>query len=237
MSAEVAIHSSFDDFADDLRQVDGEWRVSHVTLARIAKMSHPQGLSRLAERHREWLNKINRIVTVTNRPEGGGREWQEYWFDEPQSLYLFAKSDMPEANDLTVHVVRVFHRVTRGELSTAPRMEVRALEVAAQQIVAPILAEQREFHSQVLCRMDRTEDRVGSIEEKVSRIEEASSRFSDRPFSPATRRLTSTSSRANTTACARAAAPPGSSPMGSDWQTATMSTSAADRRTGQQTPG
>jgi hypothetical protein len=189
MGAEVSIYTGFDDFADDLREMDGAWRIGHVTLARIMKMGHPKKLAERIARHLEWLNKINRLPTVGNRPEGGGREWDEYWLDEPQCLYLLAKSDMPDANDLTVHVVRVFHRVTRGEMSLAPRMEIRALEIAAQQIVAPILAEQRKFHFDVLSRMDQTDRRVIKIEGQLVEIQRASLRFMDKPFTPRTRRI------------------------------------------------
>lgn len=189
MGSEVAVCKGFDDFADELREMDGEWCISHVVLARIMKMSHPKELARRIERHLPWLNRISRLVTVTNRPDDGGRGWDEYFLGKDHCVYLIAKSDMPEGNDLCVFVVQVFSKALRGKLSTAPRMEIRVLEVAAQQIVAPILAEQRQFHSEVLNRMDRTEGRVCTIEEKVSRIEDASSRFLDRPFALKTRRL------------------------------------------------
>jgi hypothetical protein len=190
MGAELAVAARFEEFSQsDLREIDGDLRMSHVALARLAKMSQPLVAARLVRRHWEWLNKISRVATVANRPENGGREWEEYFLTRDHCIYLLAKSDMPEANDLTVYVVQVFSKALRGELSIAPRMELRALEVAAQHIVAPILAEQRTFHEQVLTRMDRTEGRVRDIETKVGRIEEASTRFMDRPFTLRTRRI------------------------------------------------
>ncbi len=190
MGVELAVSIGLEDFRDeDFRCFDGVWKLSHDGLARVMGMTRAQGLADKIVRHLKWLNEISRVHTVCTRPPSGGYEWTQYWLDQPHCIYLLAKSEMPIANDITVRVVKMFDRLVRGELSAAPRMEIRVLEVAAQQIVAPILAEQRQFHSEVLNRMDRTEGRVCTIEEKVSRIEDASSRFLDRPFALKTRRL------------------------------------------------
>ena len=105
------------------------------------------------------------------------------------ALLYCALSEAPRAADVREALIRTFTKVTQGELSTAPRMEIRVLEVAAQQIVAPILAEQREFHTQVLTRMEQTDRRVITIESKLLGIERASLRFMDKPFTARTRRL------------------------------------------------
>ncbi len=114
MGSEVAVYKGFDDFADELRQMDGEWCISHVTLARIMRMSHPKDLADRIERHEVWLNRISRLRTVRNRPDGGGREWNEYFLGKDHCVYLIAKSDMPEGNDLCVFVVQVFSKALRG---------------------------------------------------------------------------------------------------------------------------
>lgn len=168
MSTDLAIYSGFDDIPEgDLRCFDGVWRMSHDGLARVMQMSSPHKLAQRIERHVEWLNRISRVATVATRPEGGGHEWTRYWLDQPQCIYMLAKSDMPIANDITVRVVKVFHRVTQGDLSTGSRMEVRTLEVAAREIMRPILEEQRQFHSEVLIRLDRSDSRACAIETKT----------------------------------------------------------------------
>src|ERR1700676_2408993 len=79
-------------------------------------------------------------------------------------------SRTPKADDVCTVMIRVFSRVVNG-ISTEPRMEPRVLEVAADRIVAPILREQREFHSQVLVRMDATDHRVANMETIVSNVQ------------------------------------------------------------------
>jgi len=105
------------------------------------------------------------------------------------ALLCFTLSHAPGAADVREALIRTFTKVTPGELSTAPRIELRVLEVAAQRIVAPTLSEQREFHSAVLTRMEQTDRRVITIENKLLGIERASLRFMDKPFTPRTRRL------------------------------------------------
>ena len=191
VNSELAVNIGFEALREeDLRCFDdGVWRMGHDALARLMGVAEQRTVARLILRHLQWLNEINRVATGATRPDGGGHEWTQYWLDQEQCIYVLAKSDMPVANDITVRVVKLFRRVMRGDLSVGPRMEIRALEVAAREIVKPILEEQRRFHADVLTRMDQTESRVRGVESAVVCIQRAAARFMDKPFTVTTRAL------------------------------------------------
>jgi len=62
-------------------------------------------MRRLASRHREALG---RVVTVTTRPEGGGRDFEEEYYTEEQACFLAAKSQTPKATELLKGMIAVF---------------------------------------------------------------------------------------------------------------------------------
>ena len=104
--------------ADAIRIINGdpEPRMRSGSLAEMLQHSSHQGLARLIERHRENLNELSRLVTMTNRPSGGGIEWTEYWLTEPQCIYLAAKSETDVANRITVEVIKQFDLYRKGLL-------------------------------------------------------------------------------------------------------------------------
>ena len=99
-----------------------------------------------------------------NPDEQGGRPGTEYWLSFEQAMVVCTQSRTPRAEDIRTIMIQVFTRVVKGEISTAPRMELRALEVAADRIVAPILREQREFHSQIIVSINDLKGQVGAHE-------------------------------------------------------------------------
>lgn len=115
----------------------------------------------------------------------------------PRHISLYSiLSRAPRAREVRYLMIDIFEAARTGQLATASRMDLRVIEVACQQMVAPILArqdatlkEQREFHSAVLSRMDATDRRVITIEGKLLLIERASLRFMDKPFTARTRRI------------------------------------------------
>lgn len=120
----TAMTQWFDEEA--IRILDGEVepRMRSSALAAMLQHSSHQGMARLIERHRDNLNEISRVVTVTTRPESGGHEYTEYWLTEPQCIYLAAKSETEVANRITVMVVKQFDMYRKGLLvANGPHIE------------------------------------------------------------------------------------------------------------------
>lgn len=112
----VDIAQWFDEDAISILEGEAEPRMRSSALAAMLQHGNHQGMARLIERHRDNLNEINRLVTVTNRHPDGGREWTEYWLTEPQCIYLAAKSETEVANRITVIVVKQFDLYRKGLL-------------------------------------------------------------------------------------------------------------------------
>jgi hypothetical protein len=104
---------------------------------------------------------------LESQAKTGGRSATEYWLSFEHAMVICSQSRTPRAEDVRTVMIQVFSKVVNGEISVAPRMELRALEVAADRIVAPILSEQREFHSQVLVKLDRHEVQIANVTHEV----------------------------------------------------------------------
>jgi hypothetical protein len=139
------------------------------------------------------------LVDIDERPlhTTGGIQMARIALLNPRHISLYSiLSRAPRAREVRFLMIDIFEAARAGQIATASRMDLRVIEVACQQMVAPILArqdetlkEQREFHTQVLTKMEQTDRRVITIESKLLGIERASLRFMDKPFTPRTRRL------------------------------------------------
>lgn len=124
MGDDADIVKWFDEDAIRILEDDPEPRMRSGALAEVLQHGSHQGLARLIERHRENLNEINRVVTVTTRHASGGHEFAEYWLTEPQCIYLAAKSETEVANRITVVVVKQFDMYRKGLLvANGPHIE------------------------------------------------------------------------------------------------------------------
>jgi hypothetical protein len=121
----------------------------------------------LIQPNREELERHGPLLEIQATPRTGGPTATEYWLTFAQAMVICSQSRTPRAEDVRTVMIQVFEEFVNGQISTAPRMELRALEVAADRIVAPILNGQREFHSQVLVKLDRHEIQIANVTHEV----------------------------------------------------------------------
>lgn len=158
-----AAHRRFEDGIPRWRDLDiAEWLgLTDIHSIRTTIQANREEL----ERHGEVSERQSETSTT------GGRPATEYWLTFAQAMVICSQSRTKRARDVRTVMIQVFDKIVNGGLATLPgsdlRAEVRALEVAADRIVAPILKEQREFHSQVLGRMDRHEGRLARVEHEI----------------------------------------------------------------------
>lgn len=102
--------------AIQILQDDPEPRMSIRHLAAVLGYKNWQALLRLAKRHEKWLLRLGRIVTMAIRHTSGGNEWEEPWYTEAQCLYLTAKSETENANEITIWIIKEFELFRKGML-------------------------------------------------------------------------------------------------------------------------
>lgn len=102
-------------------------RIHDLRLAELLGFENVYNIRRLISNHRKTLEKFGELVfsaaekTLKNvvRPtvgqtSKGGRPGKEYWLNEEQALFLCAKSETPNAIQITIEMVRVFYAVKSG---------------------------------------------------------------------------------------------------------------------------
>jgi hypothetical protein len=146
---------------------DGIRRWRDVDIGDWLGLKRSRDIRAVIEDNRSELERHGTLRFETATPEGGGPLTTEYWLCFEQAMVICTQSRTTRAEDVRTVMIQVFSRVVNGEISTAPRMELRALEVAADRIVAPILNEQRDFHSKVLVKLDRHEIQIANVTHEV----------------------------------------------------------------------
>jgi hypothetical protein len=109
-----------------------EPRISSELLARKLGYENRQGLERLAERHREFLNDFDEVSTVTISVPNSvvPRSVDLALYTREQALYLITKSDRSIANQLTVQLIKAFKEL---EKQLTPQLTPEALILAQAQ--------------------------------------------------------------------------------------------------------
>lgn len=103
--------------------VEGEPRILDINLGKRLGFSRPVKIRELIKRHMASLEALGTVPTVgtVNR----GQETTEYYLNRKQAIFITAKSDTPDATDITIEVIQKFDAYERG-LIRQPRdpMEV-----------------------------------------------------------------------------------------------------------------
>jgi phage regulator Rha-like protein len=109
-----------------------EPRISSELLARKLGYDNRQGLERLAERHREFLNDFDEVATVTISVSTSvvPRSVELALYTREQALYLITKSEKTVANQLTVQLIKAFKEL---EKQLTPQLTPEALILAQAQ--------------------------------------------------------------------------------------------------------
>ena len=92
-----------------------EPRISSELLARKLGYENRQGLERLAERHKEFLNDFDELATVTISVPNSvvPRSVDLALYTREQALYLITKSDKSIADQLTVQLIKAFKELEK----------------------------------------------------------------------------------------------------------------------------
>lgn len=142
---------------------DGVRRWRDIDFAEWLGLEQPRNIRQTIEANLKRIKRHGSMHAVRASVPGGGKTYTEYWLNFEQAMVLCNLSRTPRAEDVSTVMIKVFTKVTHGELSTGSRMDMRALEVLAKEIVAPII-------NAVLDRMDRQEQRFEQRFEHQDRL-------------------------------------------------------------------
>ena len=114
--------------------VNGEARIRDYDLAVRLGFAKPTKIRDLIKRHAASLEAIGPLPTVGRVINGG--EANEFFLSRKQAIFITAKSETPEATDITIEIIERFDAYERGV--TVPQFAIpqplsEALRLAADQ--------------------------------------------------------------------------------------------------------
>lgn len=95
-------------------QMDGELRILDVNLADRLGFAQPRDIRKLIKRYGAELDRMGRRATVARRPETGGHPTIETYLNKKQAIFITAKSETPEATDITIEIIHKFDAYEQG---------------------------------------------------------------------------------------------------------------------------
>ena len=106
--------------------LEGEFRVLDTDLAERLGFAEPRAIRKLITRHRRDLERLGVCATVSQTSgTKGGRPAMAYYLNRKQAIFITAKSETPEATDITIEIIHRFdeYELGRATLSQQPRIE------------------------------------------------------------------------------------------------------------------
>ncbi|HYD29762.1 MAG TPA: phage antirepressor KilAC domain-containing protein [Azospirillaceae bacterium] len=120
----------------NIAAVQGEARIRDLDLAARLGFERPRKIKELIERHMAALLKMGVCPTV-GRASGpnGGRPTEDFYLNRKQAIFITAKSETPEATDITIEIIERFDAYERGSVQpiAIPQTLSEALRLAADQ--------------------------------------------------------------------------------------------------------
>lgn len=124
-------------------QMDGELRILDVNLAERLGFAQPRDIRKLIKRYGAELDRMGQRATVARRPEKGGTATIETYLNKKQAIFITAKSETPEATDITIEIIHKFDAYEQGahlpiicdeddEVQTADGLKLRKVNTAAR---------------------------------------------------------------------------------------------------------
>ncbi|QNT79416.1 phage antirepressor KilAC domain-containing protein [Entomobacter blattae] len=112
---------------------NGEVRILDVDLAKRLGFEKATKIRELIKRHTNNLEKMGPLPTV-GRVINGGKA-REFYLNRKQAIFITAKSETPEATDITIEIIERFDAYERNERSSyyIPKDYSSALRLAAEQ--------------------------------------------------------------------------------------------------------
>lgn len=98
-----------------LNPVEGELRILDTELGTRLGFGVPLDIRKLIKRHEADLARMGVLATVAKTSSGkGGRPTDEYYLNRKQAVFITAKSETPEATDITIEIIERFDAYERG---------------------------------------------------------------------------------------------------------------------------
>jgi hypothetical protein len=103
--------------------LDGELRVLDTDLAERLGFERPRDIRKLITRWRPELDRIGVCATMAQTSgTKGGRPAISYYLNRKQAIFITAKSETPEATDITIEIIHRFDEYEHGR-AAPPRIE------------------------------------------------------------------------------------------------------------------
>jgi hypothetical protein len=159
--------------SSDLRQeltlhdIEGEPRIYDLDLARSLGFSQIRDIRKLIKRNEHKLLNFGRCATVARRPESGGTEFDEFYLNQKQAIFICMKSETDNAFEVQADIVRVYDRHLNGEPQSIRQLSPAEILIQQGQIMLALEHEQKrqaEIQKQLELRQESTERRLDQIE-------------------------------------------------------------------------
>ena len=127
-----------------IERVEGEARILDTDLATRLGFDRPRKIRDLIKRYHPDLLKMGPCPTVERVINGG--ETTEFYLNRKQAIFITAKSDTPDATEITIEVIERFDAYEKGAaVSAIPDLSDPLVlqHLLAQHITARIAADQR----------------------------------------------------------------------------------------------
>lgn len=119
--------------------VQGELRIKDTDLAARLGFAQPRDIRQLIARHGTALSKMGQLPKI-NEVVGKGQKTEPYYLNRKQAIFITAKSETPEATDITIEIIHRFDAYERGvsapQAALIPAPQGVSKADAGQQIAA-----------------------------------------------------------------------------------------------------
>ncbi len=150
-----------------LKDVNGEPRIRDLDLAIRLGFSDAHKIRNLIERHADALVALGVSATVAETSPKGGRPGKAHYLNRKQAIFITAKSETPEATEITIEIIERFDAYERGAMApqfAIPQTLSEALRLAADQ--ADTIEQQKaeiEATKPVVAAFDRIANADGNV--------------------------------------------------------------------------
>ena len=116
--------------------VENELRILDTDLAQRLGFERPRDIRKLINRYSKELGRMGVCATVAQTSSAaGGRPSTVFYLNRKQAIFITAKSETPEATDITIEIIERFDAYERNEQPqfAIPKSYAEALRLAADQ--------------------------------------------------------------------------------------------------------
>lgn len=145
----------------------GEARIRDLDLANRLGFEDPHKIRTLIERHASALAALGVSATVAETAGAkGGRPGKAYYLNRKQAIFITAKSDTPNATEITIEIIERFDAYERGEGFEAHMMKALGDPAAVRGMLLHYTEKVLELQGQVAEMAPKVEalDRIATAD-------------------------------------------------------------------------